>query len=99
MVAQVETPAFFSLRSRKSGQFAVMSSSTKVRPGILVFESQEQADEFHRTVIGHESIPRQKRKAALKDWKVVKVPKLVPDQRYCFANPNQHGQDFFLSTV
>jgi hypothetical protein len=91
MVAAVQSNTIFGIRSRKSGQFAVMSGSLDVKPGILVFESRDHAEEFHRTVIGNKSINRQKRKAALKDWKVVGVPKLIPDERYCLAVPNQHG--------
>ncbi len=101
MVAASQTKTIFSLRSRKTGQFAVMTGSRDVPPGILVFEQRDHAEDFHRHVIGNTSINRQKRKAALKDWKVVGVPNLIPDERYCLAVPNQHGDghELFLFTL
>lgn len=98
MVAASHTKTLFVIRSRKTGQFAVMSGRLDVNPGILVFESRDHAEDFHRTVIGNNSINRRKRKAALKDWNVVGVPNLTPDERYCLAVPNQHGDghDLFM---
>ena len=91
MVAAVQTKKVFSIRRRSTGQFAVMRGSLDVEPGTLIFESRDQAENFHRTVIGSKSINRRKRTAALKDWNVVEVPRLIPEQRYCLATANRSG--------
>lgn len=99
MIVDVNLPTtgLFGLRSRSTGKLAVMSGSLDTPAGTLVFESRDEAQDFHRHVIGnHPSISRQKRRAAQKDWKVVGIPILLPDHRYCLARPTDNGHDLYL---